>query len=336
MDHVKEELPEYLDGELAAGHARRVESHLQRCSGCRAELEELRSLNRMVADMPRRPLPRGFLARLEARRRQPQTLPFATPLTAAAFALSSLLMIFVIHEKFDAIFPVTSGGSQTETARLDRAELEQPPASAQKLASAKGAPLAKKPAAAPRESAPLAAIVSAPPAAAISNEDLQKKIEAEKRQLGLKILPKAEPRRFAMGSMASDGASSIAAAPDNLAAALQPPPAAVAVVGPTPALLSPGGVLLRSPEEQAALWRQHHMKVQPPRMNYAKEMIVVVFSEDAHSAIEIDAIKPLADKILVQYRLMPLPEGTTEQINLPYQYRVMPRADLPVSFEKLP
>src|SRR3989338_5526131 len=126
MDHVKDQLSEFLDKALDPGRMRKIEEHLRACSQCREEWEDLRSVSAMVAGMPRRHLPLGFLARLDTRRRLERPLSFSLPLKTAAFALSSLFMMFVVYEKIDVIFPVSQRRQNETRPRLDRPDLEQP------------------------------------------------------------------------------------------------------------------------------------------------------------------------------------------------------------------
>jgi anti-sigma factor RsiW len=52
-DEVRVLLDDYADGALAAGGAARVDDHLAGCPGCAAELEGLRRLLALAADLPR-------------------------------------------------------------------------------------------------------------------------------------------------------------------------------------------------------------------------------------------------------------------------------------------
>ncbi|MBI5625122.1 MAG: zf-HC2 domain-containing protein [Elusimicrobia bacterium] len=105
-DHVRDHLSAYADRELSPELTKLVEKHLAACSECRASLSDLRSLSKMLAGMPKRGLPEGFLARLKARRaREAGTeirgLPFfawTPPVRAAAMALSAFMVMFVAYE----------------------------------------------------------------------------------------------------------------------------------------------------------------------------------------------------------------------------------------------
>jgi len=51
-EHVLEWLNAYLDGELGGLRLHQVESHLQRCASCRAELASLRRLSTLLQETP--------------------------------------------------------------------------------------------------------------------------------------------------------------------------------------------------------------------------------------------------------------------------------------------
>ncbi len=51
-EHVLEWLNAYLDGELGSFRLHQVESHLERCSACRAELDQLHKLSNMLQETP--------------------------------------------------------------------------------------------------------------------------------------------------------------------------------------------------------------------------------------------------------------------------------------------
>ena len=57
MQHLKQFLDEYYDGELSPARRRQVEAHLNECAECRAELEEKRQLSALLEEVP---LPDAF------------------------------------------------------------------------------------------------------------------------------------------------------------------------------------------------------------------------------------------------------------------------------------
>ncbi len=58
IEHVTELLGAYMDGELQGTRRRQVEAHLQKCTGCRKELEELRHLSSLLqASVPMEAFP---------------------------------------------------------------------------------------------------------------------------------------------------------------------------------------------------------------------------------------------------------------------------------------
>lgn len=359
MEHVKELLSGFLDQALPGPEKRRVESHLAGCAECREELSELRSVSSLVSGLPRRPLPAGFLQRLERRRNPrreiPSPWPFALPFPAraAAFALSSLLVMFVLREKIQVLFPVSptamiSGSDDEERLRLERPQplptealqgFARRSGPGKTLARAKGAP-----------ADPGLAAEEAP----YTNAELQKNLEAEKKRLGIKKIVPPEPKRFTLGQLAGLRGASSAFETQKLLAA----PKATTVNGAIPDLLSkrefrpaPGeplaggggqaatatGQVLRSEEERAALWTRRGLRLAPPRADYSRQMLVVVFAPDPGWAVEIAAVKPSPERVTIQYRMSPLPEEARRPGSpVPYQARAIARTELPVVFEKLP
>jgi|GEM_PF-2230909 len=66
-DEIREQLSAYLDGALSESERRELESRLQGSEELRRELEDLRGVARAIRDLPKEPLPDGFIARLQAR-----------------------------------------------------------------------------------------------------------------------------------------------------------------------------------------------------------------------------------------------------------------------------
>lgn len=376
MEHVKELLSGFLDQALPGVEQRRVEAHLAACGECREELSELRAVSSLVSSLPRRPLPRGFLQRLQnrraARRISPDPWPFSWPLPAraAAFALSGLLVMFVLYDKIQLLFPVSPTAMLAGSADEARLRLERPrplglesragsatPAAGKTLARAKGAPVDPALAALDKAAAPRA---PEPPAKAetalLGNEDLQKNLDAEKERMGIKKILPPEPKRFSMGQLAGLRGANSAFETQRLLAA----PPATSLGGATPTLLSerglrssPGGPLtgggagsgsaaasgrvLRSEEQRAALWMEKKLRLAPPRVDYSRQMVVVVLAPDAGWAVEIAAVRTSADRVAVLYRISALPEAARgPEAPVPYQARAITRTELPVIFEKLP
>jgi hypothetical protein len=67
-DETREQLSAYLDGALPEAERRELEARLLASTGLRGALEDLRAVSRAVKDLPKEPLPPGFLARFQARR----------------------------------------------------------------------------------------------------------------------------------------------------------------------------------------------------------------------------------------------------------------------------
>jgi anti-sigma factor RsiW len=100
-DEAKLLLHALIDGELDAGHAREVESHIATCPACAAELAAHREMKRVLADTKLRyTAPAGLRARIEAslpQQRQPSRRAvlrgFAMGSAVSALAATGLVAI---------------------------------------------------------------------------------------------------------------------------------------------------------------------------------------------------------------------------------------------------
>ena len=59
-DHIQQYFDEYLDGMLDTEQLVAIETHINRCSGCGAALEELRAMRHALRQMPVEPARSGF------------------------------------------------------------------------------------------------------------------------------------------------------------------------------------------------------------------------------------------------------------------------------------
>ena len=64
---VRQELSDYLEGDLTPQLGRRIEEHLQTCNHCRAVYDGLRNIMRLLGDEEVIELPEGFTQRLYKR-----------------------------------------------------------------------------------------------------------------------------------------------------------------------------------------------------------------------------------------------------------------------------
>lgn len=401
MEHIKDSLSAYLDKELPEAENARVEAHLADCGECRGYLDELKSLSKLLSNLPQEALPAGFMARLERKRRaeagtaeKPERdywlLPF--PARVAAFALSSMIVGLVVWDRFAVMFPsprsMVSGAASSldegtaykgaaerpaELARVapaPKAERERKPLAkapgapfdgakaVSGFAAVRGAGLGRRQEAAP--AAAPAAEAAAPQGP--TNEQILRDLESQKKRMQMKILP-PEPRRFRMGRLAGAGGGN-AALGDELQLLNQAPmPAMVpgeipAILGERKAEVSPGApvgeeaaakedgigipvaVVLRSTEDQYALWRKRGIKTEAPAVDYSREILLVLWS--AASRVEISDVLTLPDRIVVRLRELPAAAETdsadkkaAEPVPT-YQFRILPASDLPVVLQKLP
>jgi len=105
---------DFVDGSLDRGVHAEAKRHIDDCSKCTQELDELRSLNLLLSDMPRETVPVGFADRVVATLKTAGRIaePVAAPVgifhwTRKRFRISlagvALLLVAVV------VFPVTIG-----------------------------------------------------------------------------------------------------------------------------------------------------------------------------------------------------------------------------------
>lgn len=130
-EHVKDLLSGYLDEALSGEERGRVDAHLAACKGCREELDGLRGISKMLASLPKKDLPPGFLTRLNARRRAAESkgAPLAwLPISpkAAAFAAAALVaMVVCMNEVRYRLAPSLLGEEPEERSAAPLTEAEE-------------------------------------------------------------------------------------------------------------------------------------------------------------------------------------------------------------------
>ena len=339
--HVRESLSDWLDEQLAGNRRTEVQAHLDACESCRGELARLREVSARVRALPLRPLPPGFMQRLARRRAGEPTSArrsysfMPAPLRLAAFAASSVIVSLLVYDRARLASPIMGGTPSFSVAKKE-ARLPSTALSAADIDAARAA--SKRPASQSRGE-PLIGFQSAlsvgPAATAsggLTNEQLQEGLERQKSKMGIRsILPKSP--------------SSERAVEERLDAAPQP----LALSGAsTPALLAQGqtaaaaeGLVLKSDEERAKAWKEHGMRAAPPKVNYKANMVALVVAPDLSTAVEVIGVQTSADGVAVRYRLFQrlaeVASVSREGANLvkAYQFRVIPRTDKQVSFERV-
>lgn len=105
-DETRQKLSAYLDGALPAAEASALELQIAKSPELLRELEELKAVSRLLKDLPREPLPTGFLQRLERRRAagdapsERQDWVFLHPTyRPVAAALSGFIVALVVWDK---------------------------------------------------------------------------------------------------------------------------------------------------------------------------------------------------------------------------------------------
>jgi hypothetical protein len=98
---LRDSLSAYLDGELDARTAERLETHLAGCASCREELEGLRTVSAALSDLEEADVPRSFALRPAQLEQRPAGAPSLSPLAvgsrlAAAGVAVALAAVVVI------------------------------------------------------------------------------------------------------------------------------------------------------------------------------------------------------------------------------------------------
>jgi anti-sigma factor RsiW len=110
----RDQLSAYIDGELEAAAAERLEAHLAACEGCRLELEQLRATAAALRDLPEAEAPRSFTLSPKATRlgESPERAAGRRPLTRATapLALGMRLAAAGVAVALAAVFVVDLGG----------------------------------------------------------------------------------------------------------------------------------------------------------------------------------------------------------------------------------
>jgi len=110
----RESLSAYIDGELEAVAAERLEAHLAACEGCRLELGQLRATAAALRDLPEAQAPRSFTLSPKATRlgESPERAAARRPLTGATspLALGMRLAAAGAAVALAAVFVVDLGG----------------------------------------------------------------------------------------------------------------------------------------------------------------------------------------------------------------------------------
>ncbi len=338
---TKSLLSEYLDSSLEISVSHKLKEHLDLCPACRRELELLRGVGQLLRDIPRQPLPDGFLARLEARRQasQPRTLTIILAPRTLALALGSLFLGVALYK----------------TSRP---------------------PLILQP-----KNLPLAALPSSrfsPHKPSGFESSIQiKTIQEESERLGLAAVgretepPASSPflgPRLGLHSVRANAEASLRqlVALRHSIEESSGKPKAVAIEGKMAPVLSVvdqnnGTAIAENPglwrgdfsggNEGAraitdfASWKQLWASLLPqaplPAIDFSRQEVVAIFSGQRPSggySLEILSAAPEASALIIRYRErlpppgIPPPEGATT----PYILRVVPKNDLPVRFEKIP
>ncbi len=143
-----DDLSAYLDGQMDAAHAQRVEQALRRDEGLARELEQIKAVRAMVRDLPREKAPEDFVARVleRAERQKLMHAPHAghearpqTWIRLMAMAAVIMLLVGVGGPIFRTLWrssqihktPVVATGANRDSARTDEKTIAAGPVAAQ-------------------------------------------------------------------------------------------------------------------------------------------------------------------------------------------------------------
>lgn len=118
----RELLDGYVDGELAVGDARSLETHLEACRECRAGVAQTRATKVLLSELPQVPAPRSFRltpAMVSAPARPAPAKPATATLRAAQFATGLAVVALVAVAMVD-LGRSSGGGSSNSAASTSR------------------------------------------------------------------------------------------------------------------------------------------------------------------------------------------------------------------------
>ena len=224
-------LSAYVDGEVSAADARRVEEHAAACSACRDELDSLTATVELVRGLPELELPRSFeLTRL------PEEEPRASfGVWAPRLATSVAGLLLVVLLAGDVTGALTQSGGSDEAAT--EAQADAPGAMAVEAAAADAAQAAAAPPQASRiRMADAAAATPTPVVAAKAAPAAAAQLDGSDEEAATPEPPSAPAAAAKAGPAGMPGpASATPAAADAPAGAMKASVPAAAQPSPEPA-----------------------------------------------------------------------------------------------------
>ena len=259
-------LSSYIDGEVSAQEARRVDEHLVGCAECRRELQEFRATVELLGALPELAVHRSFqLEREPAPVRFLGSYAWATGLATSVATL--LLVALVLGDVFSIVV-------QTGQPDAEPAELAVEMAAAARAAPAPAAPMAAAAIPAPADEPEEAAEMAAAPVAAMA-------APAPAPAPAAIPAPGGEPEKaaeMAAAPVAAMAAPALAPAPAPAAAA---PVAAMAVPPPAPA---EGASEAGAPDIAAAVAEEEAVTLESPA-GLSPQPLVAPVAESAPAEI---------------------------------------------------
>lgn len=252
-DELREKLSAYLDGALPAAQAAALELEIAKSPELLRELEELKAVSKLVKDLPKEPLPTGFLQRLE-RRRAAGNAPaerdwvfLAPAYRPFAAALSGFIVALVVWDKVggktEVVLPYHDGAAVRTAADAPPVQYE--------LADKVSAPRSPDAAAVTGVAAP----TMHPPAVELLEDDKRAAIVARRERVRAPGAP-LEGEPLAMSRAGGGGAQDFAPAASAPAAPAAKRQASVAAVrGAAQSSIAPAKSVARpqTEEERSAL-----------------------------------------------------------------------------------
>lgn len=97
--------------------------------------------------------------------------------------------------------------------------------------------------------------------------------------------------------------------------------------------------VVRRPADWQALWREHNFEQPPPRVDFAREMVIAVFLGSQTSAgysVRISEVRSVGDAVIVRYQVgRPAAGGVAAQVlTFPYHIVAVPARPGNVRFER--
>ncbi len=347
-DLLRPRLSPFLDGDLGGPDFKEISEHIGSCAACSRELSARRALSTLLKGLPRRPLPAGFQARLEARRAS-RAGPNAgrRGAWAASLALAGVAAIVLIRRPQP---PAPTAPPQAPLAPEPRPAPREGDLDALRPRTEAAAKRGQAPApSVPRgETGSPEDLIVLPrerqdeflppqPQARLGAADQRAQMRAYLRQLAM-IRESLAPPHKDLVPINGKTARLLASAPP--AAGPLTADGASAWRGQYGGANEAGTRTITDRTAWQETWTR--LSTLPlPMVDFSRLQLVAVFLGHRPTggyAVEILEVSSTESALIVRWRESGPPAGTTppEGATSPYGVKAVPRTDLPSKFEKLP